>query len=161
MKTTLFAAMLLASSAGLANAGGQSGTIGAGAEVTLSGFSGPSLNYDAGDFHLGGFLSIDDPAGDDNTDFAIGGRFYYHVHSTAMSDFGVGGAVTFVSDDEPVFGERASLLFIEPGVQFRAFITSNVALSVAAGLPIGLVDADGVALTGQFNGVAGVHYYFF
>lgn len=161
MKTTILAAVLLASSAGIASAGGQSGSIGAGAEVTLSGFSGPSVNYDGGDFHLGGFLSIEDPAGDDNTDFAIGGRFYYHVHSTAMSDFGIGGAVTFVSDDEPGFMDRASLLFIEPSFQFRAFVTSNVALSLAAGLPIGLVDADGVALTGQFNGVAGVHYYFF
>lgn len=159
MKTSIFAAVLLAASAGVASAGGQSGTIGAGVEIATSGVGGPSINYDAGDFHLGGFLSIQDPAGDDNTDFGIGGRFYYHVHSTAMSDFSVGGALTFVSVDSP--GDRASLLYIEPGIQLRAFITSNVALSFSAGLPIGLVDADGVALTGQINGIAGVHYYFF
>ncbi|HVK85743.1 MAG TPA: hypothetical protein VM513_16605 [Kofleriaceae bacterium] len=161
MKTTMLAAVLLASTAGLANAGGSEGSVGAGVEFNTSGFGGPSLNYDAGKFHVGGFLAIDDPAGDDNTDFALGGRFYYHVHSTAMSDFSVGLGVAYVSDDDPLFMDRASLFFIEPGIQLRAFIASNVALSISAGLPIGLADADGVALTGQFNGLGGVHYYFF
>jgi hypothetical protein len=167
MKTIKLAAVLLAATAGVASAGGQSGTIGAGVEFATSaladvrGLGGPSVNYDAGAFHLGGFLALVDPSGPGNTDFGIGGRFYYHVASTAMADFSVGGALTFISDATDPNADRASLFFIEPGIQIRAFIATNVALSFSAGLPIGLADADGVALTGQLNGTAGIHYYFF
>lgn len=172
MKTSLFAAMLVLAAASSAQAGGQAGTIGLGAEYQLSGAGGASLNYDAGEFHVGGFLGFYDPDGGDNTTFALGARFFYHVHSTAMSDFGVGGGFGLVSAPAPM-DERASLVFIEPGIQTRLFLASNVALSFTAGIVIGVVDAGGVAITGQgtggtefgsgigFSGGAGVHYYFF
>jgi len=159
MKQISLAAVLLMAAAGVAQAGGQEGSIGVGAEVGVSGAGGVSINYDAGMFHAGGFLALLDPAGDDNTDFAIGGRFFYHLHSTAQADFGLGGQVGFISIDTP--GDRGSLLFIEPGFQVRFFPVSNVALSLNAGIVIGAVDADGITIDGQLVGGAGFHYYFF
>jgi hypothetical protein len=162
--------VLLSSSVGVAHAGGSEGSIGVGAEYGLTtvglgmgggaiGMGGASLNYDAGKFHVGGFLGIVDPEGTNNTDFALGARFYYHVHSTATTDFGIGGNLGMISIDTGP--DRNSLLFLEPGFQIRAFVATNVALSFTVGLAIGAVDAGGFALTGQATGGAGVHYYFF
>ncbi|HTL33369.1 MAG TPA: hypothetical protein VL326_09600 [Kofleriaceae bacterium] len=177
-KIRLFVAtVMVLASAGVANAGGQEGSIGVGAEYQISGLGGASMNYDAGMFHAGGFLAFYDAKGANNTVFEVGGRFYYHLHSTAMSDFGLGGSIGIANVDRNAFGgmaaESATLIFVEPGMQIRLFLASNVALSVAAGIVIGTSDADGVGVTGQsfsgnsslsglgFTGGAGVHYYFF
>lgn len=170
-KATLLAALVMAATAGTASAGGSPGSLGLGAEYALTsvnlgalgtaGIGGVSLNYDAGDFHVGGLLGFSDGDGANNTDFVLGGRFYYHVHSTAMADFGVGGALSFFSEDGPDPDGRASLMFLEPGIQIRAFITPNVALSFTAGIAIGVVDASGISIGGQATGSAGIHYYFF
>jgi hypothetical protein len=158
MKNILLIATLVAASSGTALAGGLPGTIGVGAEFEISDLGGVSVNYDAGKFHLGGFLGFNDPAGDDNDVFEIGGRFFYHIASTAMSDFSLGGGIGIQSANTA--GDRVTNLFLEPGFQIRAFIVSNVALSFTGGISIGTVDADGVQITGDFNGLAGVHYYF-
>ncbi len=176
-QTTTLAALLLMASAGVASAGGSDGSIGVGAEYMLSSFSGggtpgggfsgglggPSLNFDAGKFHVGGFLAIVDPGGPGNTAIELGGRFYYHVHSTAMADFGIGGTIGMLNyDTGPADGQdRNTAVFIEPGFQIRVFLQANVALSLGAGLAIGAADADGVALIGNATGSAGFHYYFF
>ena len=178
-KTTMFVAILLASG-GVAQAGGQSGSFGLGAEAELNGIGGVSANYDAGKFHAGamfGFRRVDQ-GGQANTETDIGARFYFHIHSTAMSDFGVGGMLGIAS--VPVGGgmggnpTRQTDVFLEPGFQIRLFVASNVALSFAAGLSIGLSDATTTAIAGQgigiststrqsigLDGGAGVHYYFF
>lgn len=155
---------VLAMGAGDAFAGGSENSVGVGAEYLLGGgMGGLSANYDMGMFHVGGFLSFNDDGGDDDTDVEIGARFYYHVHSTAMSDFGVGGAIGmgFYGDETPGVDNDTTLVFIEPGIQIRAFVASNVALSFTAGLTLGTADAEGLAITGQPNALAGVHYYFF
>jgi hypothetical protein len=144
---------------------GSAGSIGVGAERGLragisSDVAGLSGNYDAGPFHVGAFLGFLDGDGDDDTSVLIGGRFYYHLHQTAISDFSVGGSVS-VSSLENTAGDRDTQLFIEPGFQMRAFVAANVALSFTGGLSIGVVDASGVELTAQPTGSAGVHYYFF
>src|SRR5258705_7173758 len=97
LKTTLLTAALVMATSALARAGGQSGSIGVGAEFQLSGLGGASLNYDAGDFHVGGFLGFDDGPMNDDTVWDVGARFYYHLHSTAMSDFSVGGSLGIIS----------------------------------------------------------------
>jgi len=101
------------------------------------------MNYDAGMFHAGGFLAFYDAKGANNTVFEVGGRFYYHLHSTAMSDFGLGGSIGIANVDRNAFGgmaaESATLIFVEPGMQIRLFLASNVALSVAAGIQRQLV----------------------
>lgn len=175
MKTPLLASVFVLALAGSAQAGGQEDSVGLGAEFMINGLTGgASLNYDLGDFHVGGFIGFYDAPGDDNTDYSIGARFFYHLHSTAMSDFGIGGGLGFFSiDDRGAGDDRRTLLFLEPSFQIRAFVAANVALSFSAGIVLGLVDADGVALTGgsfEFlgdeglggvTGSAGIHYYFF
>lgn len=175
MTKTSLAAMFVLAMLGTAEAGGQAGTIGVGAEyglafgnpisaggttgATVGGIGLASMNYDAGDFHVGAFLGFQDGGGDDDTDYAIGGRFFFHMHSGSMSDFSLGGNLGMVSVDTG--GDRATLMFLEPGMQIRLFPASNVALSFTAGIAIGLVDAEGFGIGGQPTGAAGVHYYFF
>jgi hypothetical protein len=162
LKTTLFSAVMVMAATSLAHAGGSPGSLGVGAEFQINGVGGASLNYDAGDFHLGGFFGFADDDGADNTVFDVGARFYYHVHSTAMSDFGVGGSLGILSFPEAGVPDpdRNTGLFLEPGVQMRLFLASNVAISASTGISIGLVDVDGVVITGQVI-TGGIHYYFF
>ena len=168
MKKTLLACLLAAGSP--AFAGGQEDSLGVGAEFLMNGITGgASINYDLGKMHFGGFLGYYDD-GDESSDYTFGGRFYYHLHSTAMSDFGIGGSLGFYSDED--MDDRASFLFLEPSVQIRAFVAANVALSVQLGVVLALQDADGFAITGgvldttddtrgTVTGGAGIHYYFF
>jgi hypothetical protein len=162
-KTSLLATMFVLAAAGAAHAGGQAGAIGLGAEYQLNGIGGISLNYDAGQFHVGGLLGFADPAGPNNTEFDLGGRFFYHVHKTAMADFGLGGnlGLASVPPGGMGMGQRTTDVFIEPGFEIRLFVASNVALSFFGGISIGVVDASGIAITGQPTAAAGVHYYFF
>jgi len=160
MKQTLLVAMIVLSTVGVANAGGQAGSFGVGAEFQLSNLGGLSANYDAGKFHVGGFFGVSDPAGDDNTEIQVGGRFYFHVASTAMSDFSIGGSLGISSQDQGPNVDRATLVFIEPGFQIRAFVATNVALSFSGGFSIGAADADGLSISGDFVGNGGIHYYF-
>jgi hypothetical protein len=163
-KNTLLAMILVLAASSPALAGGVEGTIGVGAELGLNGQTGGvSLNYDAGKFHVGGFLGFADGGGNDDTDYTFGARFYYHLHETTMSDFSIGGMIGFLSEDDrnPVVDNRQSNLYMEPGIQIRAFLANNVALSFTAGFSFGLADADGASLGGQITALAGVHYYFF
>jgi hypothetical protein len=161
MKNMLVVACIVGS-ASLAHAGGQQGTIGVGAEFQINGIGGASMNYDAGQFHVGGFFGFQDPPGGDNTEYEIGGRFFWHVHKSAMADFGIGGGLGIESvPPGGAGGDRQTGLWLEPSFQIRAFIASNVALSFTAGIVIGAVDADTKAITGTPTGGAGIHYYFF
>lgn len=162
LKTTTIV-LALAVTATTARAGGQADSLGVGAQFMMNGLAGgASVNYDLGKMHFGGFLGFFDDG--DDTDYTVGGRFYYHVHHTGGADFGIGGQLGWFSDEEN--DNRSTLLFAEPGIEIRAFVVPNVALSVNAGIIIGLSDADGTAVTGGQlgNGVtggAGLHYYFF
>ncbi|MGE0868603.1 MAG: hypothetical protein AB7P03_08575 [Kofleriaceae bacterium] len=159
-KSKLLAPMFLVLTAGVAHAGGSEGSIGVGVETPIDEIlgAGLSMNYDAGQFHAGGLLGFLDPGGNSDSNFALGGRFYWHLHSTAMADFGIGGQLVWISTPGP---ERVHAVYLQPGFQIRAFVASNVALSLAAGITIGAADADGIWLSGDYTGVAGVHYYFF
>jgi hypothetical protein len=155
--------MVVAVAATSAYAGGQAGTVGVGAEYEISGVGGLSFNYDGGKFHVGGFFGYADP---DGYLLDIGGRFFYHLHSTAMADFGIGGGLGIESVPAPAAGGRRTTdVYLEPSFQIRLFVASNVALSFTAGISIGLADApDDVVIGGQGIGpvgAAGVHYYFF
>jgi hypothetical protein len=159
---------LVAAAAGTASAGGQSGSLGVGAEVDVAGVGGPSLNFDGGMFHVGGFLAFADDAalvgggfGGNGTTLGVGGRFYYHLHSTAMSDFGVGGHLSVLTFNPEGDGESQTGIFITPGAQIRAFVASNVALSGGIGFVIAAGDAEGLKLDGNLTGSFGFHYYFF
>ncbi len=179
MKTSLLAVVVIAALGAQAEAGGSPDSFGVGAEYQLSGLGGVSMNYDAGQFHVGPFLSYYDPPGPSNTVFEVGGRFFYHIHSTAMSDFGLGGGLGLASVPVGMMGgntTRNTFVFLEPSFQIRLFIASNVALSFNGGIAIGVVDANNLTVGGQIIGGnafrvdnavvglvggAGVHYYFF
>ncbi len=179
IKTSLLAVIAIAALGAQAEAGGSANSFGVGAEYQLSGLGGASMNYDAGAFHVGPVLSYYDPPGPSNYVLELGGRFFYHIHSTAMSDFGLGGGLGIASVPAGAMAmntNRQTYVFLEPAFQIRLFIASNVALSFTAGITIGVVDASGVGFTGQgvssgvfvvggnavgFSGGAGVHYYFF
>ncbi|MEO8704755.1 MAG: hypothetical protein ABI867_32160 [Kofleriaceae bacterium] len=170
LKTITLAVALVLAASGSASAGGKEGSIGVGAEFGINGEAGGiSMNYDAGKFHFGGFLALIDGGGDNDTDFTFGGRFYYHIHSTAMADFGIGGGFGFFSednvDDMINGGDRIQRFYLEPSFQIRVFPgVANVALSFTAGISIGLVDADEFRLDAQGAApvaLGGVHYYFF
>jgi len=158
---TLVAFAFVALTAGTAAAGGQAGSLGAGAEFDLGGVGGVSLNYDGGIFHAGGAVGYADAPGDENTLINIAGRFYYHLHSTASSDFGVGGGLGLQFANPPGPDNDTTAMFIQIGMQIRAFISTNVALSASGGLVVGAADAEGLALTGETFGSFGIHYYFF
>jgi hypothetical protein len=157
----LLATIVIAATGGAAQAGGQAGSVGLGAEYELNGIGGASLNYDAGAFHVGGFFGYSSaPAFGYELD--VGGRFFYHLHSTAMADFGIGGGLGIESVPPAAMGDaRKTDLYLEPSFQIRLFVASNVALSFAAGVSIGLADANGVVIGGQPTAAAGIHYYFF
>ena len=154
------AAVLLTS--GTALAGGGEG-LGVGGDIQLNGLVGPSVNYDTGTFHAGGLLAFTDQPGDNNTTVGIGGRFFWHVHSTASSDFSIGGQLGLIHgpDNVPLTNDNIDLLYFEPAMQIRAFIAPNVALNFTSGISIGLADADGIGLTSQVTATTGLHYYFF
>jgi len=147
MNKTLLATIVVLATAGTASAGGVAGSVGVGAEFQLSGIGGLSANYDAGKFHVGGFVGFFDPDGPANT-FDIGGRFFYHVASTPTSDFGVGGGLG-IQSLKPAVGDSSTNVFIEPSFQIRMFVVQNVALSFTGGIEIG-----------NISGEAGIHYYF-
>ncbi|CAN5443197.1 hypothetical protein BH11MYX1_BH11MYX1_32710 [soil metagenome] len=168
-KTSLLTTAFVIGAASAAHAGGQAGSIGVGAEYTLSGIGGVSLNYDAGAFHVGGALGYADPAGPDNSEFLIAGRFFYHVHHSAFADFSLGGQIGLDSvPGTPTVlipnPGRGTRLFIEPGFEIRAFLSSNVALSANGGFVIGTSDASEFDIGGSTSGLAGgfgIHYYFY
>ena len=159
MKKSLIVAMLIVSSAGVASAGGIAGSVGVGAEFQLSGIGGLSANYDTGKFHVGGFVGLSDADGPNNTIFDIGGRFFFHVASTAMTDFSVGGSLG-IRNQGNADATTSTLVFLEPSFQIRVFLASNVALSFTGGIEVGAGDVSEVNITGNTVGEAGVHYYF-
>ena len=167
MKKTLLGLMIVFASfafVGTARAGGQPNSIGVGAELQISGVGGLSINYDAGRFHAGGFFGYFDPQGPNNSTVDIGGRFFFHVASTATSDFSLGGSIGIENANDANTNNRHTDVFLEPSFQIRAFIVSNVALSFTGGIVIGAADISELDLTsntsGRVTGMAGVHYYF-
>lgn len=134
--------------------------LGVGVAAMLAGPAGISVAYDGGPWHLDtmfGVLKRDGDSPGNKADFELGARFWFHLHKSANSDFSVGGGLGFIH-----FGPAdENAVFLEGGVQLRAFIASNVALSASAGLAIETADRSAFALGGQFIGSAALHYYFY
>jgi len=161
LSCSVVAAGLLVSSA--AFAGGSKGSLGVGVNLPLAGGSLPSIGvqFDGGQFHVGGAFGAQNPDGGDNGSVDIMGDFYFHVASTAMSDFGLGGNVVINMDrlGDPTDNNTTNI-FLEPGFQIRAFLASNVAIHLTAGLSIGVGDSKDFFLGGDPVGAAGFYYYF-
>jgi hypothetical protein len=135
--------------------------------MLLGGPSGISAAFDGGPWHVEGILGLLKPAAGTRASFDIGGRFWYHLHSTANADFSVGGGLGYLHQGR--VGTSSDGVWIEVGGQIRTFLTSNVALSASLGLSIATIDFEAYGLTGQLlagqgpSGGAGIglHYYFY
>lgn len=141
--------------------GGAASGFGLGAMAMLTGPLGGAVIYDPGQFHVEGIVGFDSNG---VTTIALGGRFWYHLHTSTAADFSLGGGLGFLSTEEDDgFGmsEDVTTIHVEGGGQLRVFVVPNVALSATAGLAVVTGDEqDFVAVTGQLIGDVGVSYFF-
>jgi hypothetical protein len=142
------------------SSGGDKGVgLGIGVAAMLSGPSGISFAYEAGPWFADALLAV---AGNGGTDFALAGRGWFKLHSTAAADFSVGGGIGFTHGSNPGPAPDVDILHIEAGVMIRAFIASNVSLNAFAGLAVLAADGDGdFFIDGQQVGALGITYFFF
>jgi hypothetical protein len=136
--------------------------LGVGVQAFLGGPAGVSLTYDPGNFRIDGILAFGlqsaDP--DDIVQLTLAARALFPLHETAVSDFSLGGGLQmdyFSAGDSDVDITLAAL------AQIRMFVTTNVAISVTAGLGFVLDGDDGdntIFLGGQLQGSAGATYFF-
>jgi hypothetical protein len=136
---------------------GSGGGLGVGVHAMLLGAVGPAVVYDTGVFHIEGLLAF---ASNGETQIDVGGRFWYHVHSSQAADFSLGGGLGVQSIDPEGDVEGTTDIEIDAGVQVRVFLVPNVSLSASAGLGIITGDADFLALTGDLTGDTGLTYFF-
>ncbi len=147
-----------AAQGGIGNGWGVGAAAGLGAAP-----SGLSAAYTADRWHAEGLLSAQ---GSGTTTFGIGGRGWFHVHRAALADFSVGGGLSVQrwNSRSGRDNDRDTTGHLDAGIQLRAFIVPNVAVSGTGGLDIVFPlagERDGFSLTGQTFGSIGVHYYFF
>jgi hypothetical protein len=148
--------------------------LGVGAAAFVSGMAGPQVVYDAGPWHAEGLLGFEHHtdqgmAALSHTSFDVGVSGWYHLHVGDSSDFSVGGGMGFMVSS-PSTGNSATAVVIEPGVQARAFLTSNFALHARMGL--GFVFGDNITefglggvgprqvLSGEITSLFGFTYFF-
>jgi hypothetical protein len=120
--------------------------------------AGPSVVYQTPKFHIDGILAYGDV--EDFTTLAIGGRFYYELHSTQASDLSIGGGLGLINIS---VGDESDTSFqFEAGGKIRAFLAPSVAINAALGL--GYITGDNfdyVLFGGQLMGSVGLTYFFF
>jgi hypothetical protein len=141
--------------------GATKGTgLGLGVAAMLDGPAGLSAAFDGGPWHLDSMLGFSKGGSGSPVTLGIGVRFWYHLAKSSDADFSVGGGLGFthVGANDP---DDRDFMTVEGGGLVRAFIASNVALSVSAGLAITALDRSNVSLGGMFIGGAAIHYYFF
>jgi hypothetical protein len=134
------------------------GGLGIGFSQFLNGPGGADVIFDAGKWHADATLFM---SGNGATIFGLGGRGWYHLHSSNMADFSLGGGLgmTYFNTEGP--SESVTDFHIDLGGLIRAFITSNVALSGFVGLAIQTGDSPGEFLvSAQPLAQVGAAYYF-
>jgi hypothetical protein len=177
MRTTLVSLLVLGTLATAANAQTAEGHgPGIGVEQDLGGLTGGTFVWDGGSFRIDvlfGLAHLSIP-GPDETDFGIGGRFWFVVHRMERADLGIGGGVAVVREE--IGDQHETNIHIEGGAQIRAFIAPNVALLASLGLTIVTADnfiinnspvvgmtnnaTGSVGVGGQLFGGFGLTYFF-
>jgi len=131
--------------------------IGVGAAAMLDGTSGALFTWGSagGGFHIDGIFGLHhyrDANTNYTTSFAVGGRFWYHVHAATFADFSLGGGIGLTSwalrPGAPNSDSRLDLS-LEVGGQMRAFIVPNVALVADLGLGATFGNDDNIMIGGQ------------
>ena len=133
------------------------GGLGLGYAQTLTGVGGLNAVFDAGPWHADAILGF---SGNGSTQIRIAGRGWFHLHSTAASDFSLGGGLALVNTNPDGAVESTNNLYIELGALFRFFVVSNVSISMFGGLAVGAADADGFAISAQPLSQLAVTYFF-
>lgn len=171
MKTIqlLLAAIFLCAASNAASAQERAGSaplgLGLGAEaMLLGGPAGPAIVYDMGHMHIDGILAL--ASSDGGTQFGLGGRALWVLHSAGSADFSLGGGLG-INHFSPDNDDSGTNVHLEGLAQIRAFIVQNVALSTTFGFGAALRDNDGpgggddqFAFTAQFISNAGLVYFF-
>jgi hypothetical protein len=139
--------------------GGAGGGFGVGVVAMLTGPFGAEVVYDPGRFHVEGILGFRSLE-DSQTDIAVGGRFWWHLHTSTAADFSLGGGLGIVLSDREDPQEDQTDIHVDGGAQVRTFVVPNVALAASLGLAIVSGDADFVGITGQLFGSIGATYFF-
>jgi len=139
---------------------GARGPIGIGGVGYLGGLTGLSLAYDPGAvWHLDTVLGLS--GGNGQTNFGLGARFWYHLHSASSADLSAGGGLSYLYAGAQGNGPSQKQLDIEIGALIRVFLAERVALGAAAGMVFRTLDADGYAIgPADLVGSASLHYFF-
>lgn len=143
------------------NTGGGS-NIGVGVEQMFTGVGpapgGLTLVYDPGPWHIDAMLGL---LSQNGSQLSLAGRFMFVVHRSSAADFSLGGGLGLIRDGRGP-GDDRNNFHLEGIAQIRVFLASNVALSTAVGLGVGIVDGgdDLFAVGGQYLGSMGLVYFF-
>jgi hypothetical protein len=159
LAATAVGALVLASS-GEAAASPVAGKLGLGIATSLgggAGLTGLNLVFDGGPWHADATAAL---AGNGSSQASLGAHGWFHVREGAMSDFSVGGGISWyrINPDGPPEGE--SVVGIDIGFQIRAFVTANVAVGARAGLFVRTGDDDSFFLGGEPVGAFSFTYFF-
>jgi hypothetical protein len=137
---------------------------GVGGVAMLNGASGALFTYGATSWHMDAMFGLGHVPG--ATDFDIGGRFWYHVHSAAFADFSLGGGLGLLRVVENDGRDHLDVA-LQVGGQIRAFIVPNVALLADLGVGAYFGDNDSLFIGGEgiggysfLQGTLGIAYFF-
>jgi hypothetical protein len=142
------------------------GVIGIGAVEWLSPFvTGGEFVYDTSPFHIEAALGFAHASqnGASGSNFDIGVAGWYHLAKGANADFSIGGGAGLQYTSAPGAGNSQTLFALEPGIEARAFLSQNFALTFRAGFAITFGDnnaATTISLGGQGSGQFGFVYFF-
>ncbi|HVV50238.1 MAG TPA: hypothetical protein VHO06_11300 [Polyangia bacterium] len=142
------------------------GTIGVGAVEWLSPFvTGGEFVYDESMFHIEAALGFNHTSmnGGSASNFDIGVAGWYHLAKGANADFSIGGGAGLAYNSVSGGGPSQTLFALEPGIEARAFLSQNFALTFRAGFAITFGDnnaATTISLGGQGSGQFGFVYFF-
>jgi hypothetical protein len=137
--------------------------IGVGGILYMGGTSGLSIAYDPGPWHIDALLGY--ASVNDSSQFNLGGRFWYHLKSSANADLSLGAGGSLQHNSPGGMADSSDLVYIEAGALIRVFLAPAVGLSVGSGLVVGAADAEGFYLGTPEQTVglvtnAALHYFF-
>lgn len=142
------------------------GTIGVGAVEWLSPFvTGGEFVYDAPLFHIEAVVGFGHTSNNNNTstgNLDVGVAGWYHLARGTNADFSIGGGAGLFYDS-PVGNNSSTQFALEPGIEARAFLTPNFALTFRAGFALTFGDNASpttFSLGGQGSGQFGFVYFF-
>src|SRR5450432_1184073 len=145
---------------------GQGG-IGVGAVEWLSPFvTGGEFVYDQSMFHLEAVLGFGHTSNNNNTssgNFDIGVAAWYHLARGTNADFSIGGGAGLFYNSPAGAGASSTQFALETGIEARAFLTPNFALTFRAGFALTFGDNGSptvFSLGGQGSGQFGFVYFF-